>query len=122
MDTYNTPSTDNSDNIRYADILGVTYKIISSNSSEYPYLDETSGYCDCSIKTIVVDEYKHTNQNNVADMDSFKRKVLRHELMHAILFESGLGANSWADNEEIVDWIAIQAPKIFEVFNQLNLI
>ena len=36
------------------------------------------------------------------------KKVIRHELVHAFLFESGLSVNSWADNEEIVDWIAIQ--------------
>ena len=40
--------------------------------------------------------------------------------------ESGLDSNSnsadsWATNEEMVDWFAIQSPKIFKVFNELKL-
>lgn len=46
--------------------------------------------------------------------------MIRHELVHAFLFESGLSVNSWADNEEIVDWIAIQFPKLQAGFNAVN--
>ncbi|WP_461218455.1 hypothetical protein [Lapidilactobacillus salsurivasis] len=53
------------------------------------------------------------------DLEVYTRKTLRHELIHAFLYESGLDANSeWARNEEIVDWIAIQFPKLQIVFNQ----
>lgn len=52
---------------------------------------------------------------------------MRHEVIHAFLFESGLAENSnisdaWAVNEEMVDWLAIQAPKIFKAFQKLNII
>ncbi|MFD1464645.1 hypothetical protein ACFQ4L_00875 [Lapidilactobacillus mulanensis] len=44
-------------------------------------------------------------------------KDTRHELIHAFLCESGLAENSdWAQNEEVVDWIARQFPKLFETF------
>jgi len=52
--------------------------------------------------------------------------TLRHELVHAFLNESGLMWNSftpdkaWAKNEEMVDWIAIQSPKLFKVFREVN--
>lgn len=36
--------------------------------------------------------------------------------------ESGLRSNSdFAENEELVDWIAIQFPKIAKVFSDLNI-
>ena len=110
------------DTDRHADILGADYKIITSNMSKYPRLERASGYCDFNIHTIVVDEYANPDQDATADMDAFKNKVLRHELTHAFLHESGLDVNSWADNEEIVDWFAIQAPKMFKVFSDLNLL
>ena len=52
----------------------------------------------------------------------------RHEIIHAFLHESGLAANSlnhysaWAENEEMVDWFAIQSPKIFKVFQELDIL
>lgn len=30
-------------------------------------------------------------------------------------------SDNWALNEEMVDWFAIQSPKIFKVFNELKL-
>lgn len=39
-----------------------------------------------------------------------------------ILHESGLSSNSeWAMNEEIVDWIALQLPKIIGICNELAI-
>lgn len=57
---------------------------------------------------------------------SFRRKeVLRHEIVHAFLAESGLQADTskaraWAMNEEMVDWIARQGPKIFQTFREAD--
>jgi len=110
------------DNIQFVNILGAEYKIIKSDMVQHPKLERASGYCDFNIHTIVVDEFKNPDQDATEDMDAYKKKVLRHELTHAFLRESGLSTNSWADNEEIVDWIAIQAPKLFQVFTELNLI
>jgi hypothetical protein len=55
-----------------------------------------------------------------------ERETIRHEIVHAFLNESGLGWNAlpneraWAKNEEMVDWIAIQFPKIAKVFRELG--
>lgn len=110
------------DNTQFVNILGAEYKIIKSDVMQHPKLERAAGYCDFNVHTIVVDEFKHPDQDATEDMDAYKKKVLRHELIHAFLRESGLSTNSWADDEEIVDWIAIQAPKIFEVFNKLDLL
>ena len=49
------------------------------------------------------------------------RKVLRHEIIHAFLNESGLRENSeWAYNEEMIDWLAIMIPKINKCFEDSN--
>lgn len=55
----------------------------------------------------------------MADLEAYKRKCMRHEITHAFLYESGLSINSvtldgsWATNEEMVDWMAIQGPKLY---------
>ena len=59
------------------------------------------------------------------NLDSYKKKVLRHEIVHAFLYESGLWNNSgdirsWGQSEEIADWIAIQSPKIFRAFKDVD--
>ena len=46
-------------------------------------------------------------------MDAYVRKVKRHEIIHAFLLESGLAeCSDWAQNEEMVDWLARMGPKI----------
>ena len=107
---------------QYVDVLGSKYKIIKSDMVQHPKLERAAGYCDFNIHTIVVDTFPNPDQDATEDMEAYKNKVLRHELVHAFLRESGLSTNSWADNEEIVDWIAIQASKLFKVFKELNLI
>ena len=67
-----------------------------------------------------------TQELQIMEKNGLKKKTLRHELIHAFLAESGLSANalsnytSWAENEEMVDWIAIQFPKILEVFKEVD--
>lgn len=81
------------------------------------------GICNDKTKEIVIDK-----KLSEKEMLVFKKKVLRHEITHAFLGESGLRECSlicdggWANNEEMVDWFAIQSPKIFKVFQELTLL
>lgn len=49
-----------------------------------------------------------------------------HEITHAFLDESGLQhcssvpMGAWARHEEMVDWIAIQFPKIMKAFQEVG--
>lgn len=95
------------------DVLGSKYTIAQSNEADDPCLKDCDGYCDHSVKKIVIDTF-HAEPMSMDDLEAYKKKVVRHELVHAFLFESGLGEASWASNEEIVDWIAYQFPKILE--------
>lgn len=47
-------------------------------------------------------------------------EVLRHEVIHAFFSESGL--DDYSSNEELVNWIAIQFPKMLQVFKELEAI
>ena len=109
-------------------ILGSEWSVKFGNEKEYPNLTNVDGYTDLSIREIVVDDME-ASQGQIgakADLESYQKQVVRHEIIHAFLLESGLDSNSnsadsWAVNEEMVDWFAIQSPKIFKLFNKLEL-
>ena len=109
-------------------ILGSEWSMKFGNEKEYPNLTNADGYIDLSTREIVVDDME-ASQGQIgakADLESYQKQVVRHEIIHAFLLESGLDSNSnsadsWAANEEMVDWFAIQSPKIFKVFNEYDL-
>lgn len=103
-------------------ILGTEYELIENGSVEvYTQLEKAEAFTDSSVKKIIIGEYE-TDRNSIKDLDSHIRKVKRHEIVHAMLFESGLDCNTdWATNEEIVDWIAIQYPKLKKIYKELNI-
>lgn len=75
---------------------------------------------DPIAKEILIFNYKQ-DAISVKDLVAYQRKVIRHEIVHAFLYESGLWQNSygskcWAQNEEMVDWFAIQEPKIHSAY------
>ena len=106
-------------------VLGAEYEIVQGNEQDFPYLEQVDGFCDTSIKRIVVRDCKSDEKNPSAlsDLEEYKKKVTRHELIHAFLYECGLSVNSdWATNEEMTDFFAIQFPKIKEIFEKLKII
>lgn len=104
-------------------ILGTEYTVMF----DVPYDDmpeNADGCMDQSIRTIKIGKFE-SDRNSIKDLESYRRKVLRHEVIHAFLYESGLWNNSgsvqsWGTSEEITDWIAIQFPKIQKVYKQLG--
>lgn len=72
------------------------------------------------MKHIVVCDLAVDNMT-VGDVMAHENKVFLHEVVHAFLFESGLSGNSWAANEEIVDWMAHQIPKIVQSLEEAGL-
>lgn len=107
--------------MKKVNVLGTEYSIIESNESKDEGLIDKDGYCDTSIKQCVIDEMKITDPSAKKDLLGYKKAVTRHELIHAFLFESGLSVcSSWAENEEMVDWIAIQFPKMQKAFEEAS--
>lgn len=112
-------------------ILGTIYKVrLSVPYSKDADLEGRFGYTSFSDKLIVVADictipgWEKASDNEI--LDTFYTTI-RHEIIHAYLYESGLNASSnnheaWARNEEMVDWFAIQFPKLLETFERLQCI
>ena len=101
-------------------ILGTLYKIKYKNLNDA----DCDGYCDYTARTIII---RNDNYNNVGDFQRLQNKQLRHEIIHAFLAESGLQCNfehstTWGHEETMVDWIAIQFPKLLEAYKELNIL
>lgn len=116
-----------------ANVLGTEYKIETRKVSEDKFLKENhlSGYCsedECLIVIADLNEEQYFPNMTDFEKEIYRKKTLRHELFHAFLNESGLQDSAlrpecpWSKNEEMVDWFAIQSPKIFKVFKELDLI
>lgn len=109
------------------DVLGTKYNIKRVNNGQDEYMTKMhyGGYCDNGSKKIYI-----LNLKTVPDWAEEpegvirlqEQETIRHELIHAFLNESGLGWNSfapenaWAKNEEMVDWFAVQMPKLLVAF------
>lgn len=102
-------------------ILGTEYDFILTTDTDDTRLCDLDGYCDAYEKRIAI-ETKH-NENapgSIKDFDALRRKVKRHEIIHAFLHESGL--KDYAQNELLVDWIAWQFPKMLKTFQDVDCI
>ena len=97
-------------------VLGTEYSLYLDVPPENdPLLEDMNGYCDKTVRRIVVAD--RAKDSDLADWMDYRKSVMRHELSHAFLFESGLGCDSvWhvagqEHPEQTVDWIARQFPK-----------
>ena len=106
-------------NTKTVNVLGTDYSVILANEQEEPKLCNMDGFCDDSAKEIYVDDMSKASKSpdSKKDLKAYRNKVMRHELTHAMLSESGLQSESaCAMNEEIVDLIAIQGPKLLKLW------
>lgn len=114
-----------------ANILGTEYKIEIHKVSENDYLREhrLAGCCAEEGKLIVVadmSEKEYFPNMDEQEQEIYRKKTLRHEIIHAFLNESGLSDSSsvpdcgWAKHEEMIDWFAIQSPKMFQAFKEVD--
>lgn len=108
-------------------ILGAEWKIEYKTETEDSMFENSNGYCDYTGRRIVVLAEPRKN-DSMDDFNVEQQRIMRHEILHAFLCESGLVGNTynvdngWARNEEMVDWFAIQSPKIYKVYSELGLI
>ena len=105
------------------DVLGAEYTLTVRNGSEDTRLKDCDGICDETVKELLVDSYAGSESDPTCKKNLAVqiRKNKRHEIIHAFLFESGLAENSyWAQNEEMVDFFAIQFPKLLKAFAQAD--
>lgn len=104
-------------------VLGTEYTISEASQDEDKLLKSCDGYCDKTTKRIVV--LKKPDDNELGNYEWYQKKVIRHEIIHAFLLESGVDVcyepheDHWHD-EFMVDWIAIQFPKLLAAFKEAD--
>lgn len=116
--------------MKKVNILGTTYKIYTNVPiANDPFLAGAFGYTDFHSKKIVIADTRTVPGWESADDISVSYNyscTVRHEIIHAYLMESGLNSSAnpvecWSRNEEMIDWFAIQMPKLVKTFSELEV-
>ena len=95
------------------EILGTVYTIYETD-----HIDTgIDGECNFYSKTIRIRSVNSLLDDGTPEEKRERhRQVIRHEIIHATLYESGL--NEYAHDETLVDWIALQFDKINKIVEQ----
>lgn len=112
-------------------VLGTPYSLMVKKYSDDEVFDRKRicGYCDYHAKEIVICDmhtYKEWEHESEKTISNAQKSIVRHEIVHAFLDESGLCENSnsfdgaWATNEEMVDWFAVQGAKIYQAWMEAD--
>lgn len=110
-------------------VLGTYYSIEIKKYDEDPDFKEKSleGWCDDVTKTITLLDMSTAEgweREKKSRVQATMRETLRHEIVHAFFSESGLEASAltyegaWCKNEELVDWIGLQGPKLYRAWRE----
>lgn len=104
-------------NEKIINVLGTLYRVDMVPESEDPKLESMDGYTDPSIKRIVISDVHRRPEDpeNVQDQDWFQRNIIRHELIHAFVVESGCQDAFW-HSEDMVRWLAYMFPRLLAAF------
>ena len=100
---------------QFVNVLGSRYSVKTNN--EAVTFDGSCSFYTKEIELRPCEKMLDSDSDEKARQSRYK-EVIRHELVHAFLFESGL--DEYARNEQLVDWIAVQVPKMNAVFEELN--
>lgn len=106
--------------MKKVNILGTDYTIREvMNKTEDVRLDllDANAVCEPYTKEIILKDIPN-DVRYVNDLESYKKKVLRHELVHAFLHESGL--SSYESDELLVEWIAQKMQQMADVMINLD--
>lgn len=97
-------------------VLGTEYELQWTPVGSDVGLEGKNGYCDVTTKQIVIADNDEVprQSDTVGDLDFTEDEAARHEIVHAALYESGMG--EYFQDENIVSWIAIQSPKLLHMF------
>lgn len=103
------------------DILGEEYSLLFSDSSKDKILKTAKGYCDVYSKRIIIGYIENPDYQTTTDYLNYYNSVLRHELAHAFLYESGDNYEEY-NQEEMCNWLAVIAPKMMNIYEQCKII
>ena len=102
----------------HIDILGTPYNIKFCTDKEYPKLESrgADGLCEQYSKEIIIRTGYEDDPDCFSNITDYREKVLRHEIFHAIFHECGL--DKYSDDETLVNFLAIQYPKIKAIMDK----
>lgn len=105
-------------------VLGAEWQIINSDPTQHPILKRCDGFCDYTTHEILMHPLTSDRDDvEISDADVANKRIRRHELIHAFLFESGLSYDAqWPMNEAMVDYFARQFPKMLKTFQEAGAI
>ena len=107
------------------DILGTEYTIKHAEKEAVKdFKDEIAdAFCDCTSREIVIRNIK--DDEDIGNKQNYINRLLRHEVIHAYMFECGLGAEiphpQTGHDEAMIDWFARMAPRIMQTFIELDI-
>lgn len=106
-------------------ILGEVWEIQFKKAEEDSMLKTGDGYVDRTTRIICIVKGRETS--GFHNYEKYQKSVIRHEIIHAFLIESGLDnnwkhADEFGHDETMVDWIAIQFPKLQKAFEEVGAI
>ena len=102
-------------------ILGTDYtiRVVPANDERMNY-QEASGTCEAYSKELYVRDFTaEDDPKQYKCIDKYCKKVLRHEIIHAVFFEAGLV--KYFEDEELTDTLAYLAPKMVEIMKAIDL-
>ena len=102
-------------------ILGTEYTIrVVSAYDKRMTEQEANGTCEAYSKELYVRDFTaEDDPKQYKCIDKYCKKVLRHEIIHAVFFEAGLV--KYFEDEELTDTLAYLAPKMVEIMKAIDL-
>lgn len=108
---------------RKINILGQEYTVEFRTPEQNPKLElmGADGLAELHDNRIVIDSKMNPKTGKEYDnFEQYEKKVVRHEIMHAFFHEAGL--RDYCNDEILVEWLALQIPKICKVMQAHDLI
>lgn len=103
-------------------ILGIDYtiRVVSANDERMNY-QEASGTCEAYSKELYVKDFTvEDDPKQYKCIDEYCKKVLRHEIVHAVFFEAGL--SKYFEDEDLTEALTHLAPKMVKIMEAIDLI
>lgn len=97
-------------------ILGTDYEVLIQNDN--PKMKDSDGFCEWVAKKIIITDSYRNDEDVLENIDDYIHQVIRHEAFHALFAE--MGVRKWMQDEELVDMLAMQYPKIRKVMDECD--
>lgn len=91
-------------------VLGTPYELVTANLPE-----DRDGECDRFRKVMTVRPDSELD-GDAETKPEYRRAIIRHEIVHAFLFESGL--SEYGCDEALVEWVALKMPQMVEAMQK----